>query len=185
MLALAIDSAKPMLVGDLSLESTLALPPGKSKVPQRLVMNGRFGLGRAEFTDAQVQEKLQELSRRSQGKDEDERIGKVLTDLRGRFAIQSGVLKLPDLTFRVPGASVALAGTYQLEKGEMDFAGTLRMQASVSRAVGGFKSIFLKPFDGLFRKDGAGAVVPIKITGTREHPNMSLQFGKIFKDGKN
>ena len=184
VLALAIDSPKPMLVGDLSLESTLALPPGKTKVPQRLAMNGRFGLGRAEFTDAQLQEKLQELSRRSQGKDEDERIGRVLTDLRGRFAIQSGVLKLPDLTFRVPGASVALAGTYQLEKGEIDFAGTLRMQASVSRAVGGFKSIFLRPFDRLFRKDGAGAVVPIKITGTREHPDMSLQIGKVFKGGK-
>ena len=185
VLALALDSPTPMLVGDLSLESTLELPPGKTKVPQRLQMNGRFGLGKALFTDAQVQEKLQELSRRSQGKDEDEKIGRVLTDLRGRFTIKSGVLNMPDLTFRVPGAAVALAGTYKLQSGEMDFAGTLRMQATVSKAVGGFKSIFIRPFDGLFRKNGAGAVVPIKISGTRDKPDMSLQFGKILKGGKN
>ncbi len=173
-----------MLIGDLSLESTLQLPPGKTRVPQRLAMTGRFGLGRAQFTNAQVQEKLQELSRRSQGKDEDERIGRVLTDLRGRFVMKSGVLNLQDLTFRVPGASVALAGTYRLDDGAIDLAGTLSMQASVSRAVGGFKSIFIKPFDGLFRKNGAGAVVPIKITGTRDEPKMGVQVGKILK-GKN
>jgi hypothetical protein len=184
ILALAIDSPKPTLVGDLSLESTFLLPPGKTKVPQRLVMSGRFGLGRAEFTDKQVQDKLEELSRRSQGKDKDDLIGRVLTDLKGRFEVRNSLLTLPDLNFRVPGATVTLAGTYGLESGVIDLSGTLRMQATVSRAVGGFKSIFLKPFDALFRKDGAGAVVPIKIAGTREQPKMSLQMGRVFGRGK-
>jgi len=180
ILALAIDSAQPMLVGDLSLESTLTLPPGKTRVPQRLGMTGRFGLQDARFTDADVQTKLRDLSRRSQGKDDDEAIGRVLTNLRGRFTVGKGTLTLPDLSFRVPGATVALAGVYGLESGAIDFKGTLRMQATVSRAVGGFKSIFLKPFDPIFRKQGAGAVLPIKITGTRQEPKMGLQVGKIF-----
>jgi len=180
LLALAIDSPQPMLVGDLNLDGTLALPPGKTRVPQRLAMTGRFGLEDARFTDSDVQNKLRDLSRRSQGKDEDEAIGRVLTNLRGRFTVARGTLTLPDLSFRVPGASVALAGTYGLESGAIDFTGTLRMQATVSRAVGGFKSIFLKPFDPIFRKQGAGAVLPIKITGTRQEPKMGLQVGKIL-----
>ena len=53
-------------------------------------MEGRFGLGRARFTDQQVRSKLEELSRRSQGKDKDDEIGSVLTDLRGRFSSVRG-----------------------------------------------------------------------------------------------
>ena len=156
----------------------MLLPPGKTRVPQRLQMAGRFGLDDARFTNAQVQTKLQELSRRSQGKNKEVAIGRVLTDLRGRFSAKNGLLTLNDLVFQVPGATVALNGTYGLESGALDFAGTLRMDASVSRAVGGFKSIFLKPFDPLFRKDGAGAVVPIKIGGTREAPKMGMEMGQ-------
>jgi hypothetical protein len=180
ILALAIDSPTPMLVGDLSLDTSFHLPPGESRVPHRLALAGRFGLTSARFSDAQVQKKLQELSRRSQGKDKDEEIGRVLTNLRGRFESRDGTLRLSGLTFQVPGANVALNGVYGLESGAIDFRGQLRMQATMSQAVGGFKSIFLKPFDFILRKDGAGAVLPIKITGTRDKPKMSVEVGKIF-----
>lgn len=183
ILALAIDTPDPMLRGDLSLRSTFALPPGKTKVPQRLAMRGQFGLGAATFTDSQVQAKLQELSRRSQGKEEDEPMLRVLTNLTGQFTVDSGVLTLSRLSFSVPGATVRLAGTYGLDSGAIDFRGTLRMQAGMSDVVGGFKSIFLKPFNPLFRKDSAGTWLPIKITGTREAPKMGIEMGKILKRG--
>ncbi len=124
---------------------------------------------------------MQELSRRSQGKSKEDPLGRVMTSLRGKFSIDNGRLTLPDLTFEVPGASVKLRGTYGLASSAMDFRGTLRMKATVSKAVGGFKSIFLKPFDPLFRKQGAGAVLPIKITGTRDAPKFGLEVGKVFK----
>lgn len=183
ILALAMDAADPMLRGDLSLKSTFALPPGKTKVPQRLAMSGRFGLGAARFSDSQVQAKLQELSRRSQGKEKDEPMLRVLTDLSGRFTVDSGVLTLNRLSFSVPGATVGLAGTYGLDSGAIDLRGTLRMQARMSDVVGGFKSIFLMPFNPLFRKKGAGTVLPIKITGTRDAPKMGIEMGKIFRSG--
>jgi hypothetical protein len=181
ILALAIDSAEPMLTGDLSLESTFAIPPGDGRVPRRLQMTGRFGLASARFSDSDVQKKLRELSRRSQGKDKDDPIGRVMTDLRGRFTARNGSLRLSDLNFRVPGATVRLNGVYALESGAIDFRGELRTQATMSQAVGGFKSIFLKPFDFILRKDGAGAVVPIRITGTQKAPKMSVEVGRIFK----
>jgi len=39
--------------------------------------------------------------------------------------------------------------------------------------VGGWKGALLKPADRFFKKDGAGAVIPIYISGTKDKP----QFG--------
>jgi hypothetical protein len=184
LLALIVSSTKPVLTGDLTMQSSFSLPPGKTRVPQRLVMKGQFGLGSAKFTSQEAQAKLKELSRRSQGKDKDEEMANVLSQLRGAFVVKSGTLTLSDLTFLVPGAAVSVQGTYALEDGTLDMTGTLQMDASVSKAVGGFKSIFLKPFDPLFRKNNGKTTVPIKITGTRDAPDVGIQMGKVFKSGK-
>jgi hypothetical protein len=58
------------------------------------------------------------------------------------------------------------------------------MQASLSDAVGGFKSIFIKPFDWFFRRDGHGTVIPIRIEGTRMHPQFSVRIGAALTRGK-
>lgn len=180
ILALVIDAPRPIMTGDINLDARMKLPPGKTPVSQRLQLDGRFGLTETRFTDSEVQSKMETLSRRSQGKDEDDPIGRVMTNLRGQIRLSRGSAHLSRLTFQVPGARVALDGTYSLASGEMDFQGELRMQATVSQAVGGFKSIFIKPFNALFRKDGAGAVVPIKISGTREEPKFGLRWGEVF-----
>jgi hypothetical protein len=75
---------------------------------------------------------------------------------------------------------VRLNGTYGLATETLDFRGTLSMRTSVSRAVGGFRSIFLRPFDPLFRQNGQGSVVPIKITGPRSKPEFGLEMGRVF-----
>ena len=50
--ALAIDAPKPLLVGDVSLESTFLLPPGQGACAgDGCMMAGRFGLDDARFTD--------------------------------------------------------------------------------------------------------------------------------------
>ena len=84
------------------------------------------------------------------------------------------------LTFSVPGAAVELAGRYGIRSADLDFHGDLRMQATLSEAAGGgVKSILLKAADPFFRKDGAGTVLPIKITGNRKNPQFGLElFGK-------
>jgi hypothetical protein len=180
ILALVIDAPEPVMTGDVVVDARMKLPPGETPVSQRLEVEGRFGLAETQFTDEGVQSKMESLSRRSQGKDEEDPIGKVMTNLRGQVRLAGGIARLSGLTFQVPGARVALDGTYALASGALAFRGTLRMQASMSDAVGGFKSIFLKPFNPIFRKDGAGAVIPIKIEGTRQEPKFGLEFGKIF-----
>jgi len=180
ILALVIDSPRPVMTGDLTLDARMKLPPGETRVVQRLEVEGRFGLSETQFAEKGVQSKMEALSRRAQAIDEDDPLGRVMTNLRGQVRLAGGSARLTNLTFQVPGARVALAGTYALTSGELDFEGELRMDATVSEAVGGFKSIFIKPFNALFRKDGAGAVVPIKITGTREEPKFGVRFGAIF-----
>jgi hypothetical protein len=164
-------------------DATLQLPPGEARVRNRIRVTGRFGLARTTFTNESVRGKLEELSRRSQGKDEDDPLGRVLTNLSGRLVLENGTARLTGMRFQVPGATIALDGTYRLATGAMDFRGTLAMQASVSKAVGGFKSIFIRPFDRLFRKDGAGAVLPIRISGTRAAPKYAVEVGRIFRGG--
>ena len=85
LLALTMDSKKPLLTGDVTMKGTVALPPGKARVRDRLAMTGQFSLKRGEFTDTAVQAKLEELSRRSQGKDTGEQTSRVLSDLSGQF----------------------------------------------------------------------------------------------------
>ena len=59
------------------------------------------------------------------------------------------------------------------------FAGTAKMQATVSAMVGGWKGLLLKPVDRYFEKDGAGTEVPIHINGTRENPQFGVEFNRM------
>jgi hypothetical protein len=76
---------------------------------------------------------------------------------------------------------VHLAGTYGLRSEALAFDGTLRMDATISEAAGGgAKSFFLKLIDPLFKKKGAGAVLPIRVRGTREQPKFGLDVVKAL-----
>ncbi len=184
LLALAVAAPRPLLVGDVTLKSRISLPPGKGSVRERLVLDGTFGLDQSRFTGAAVQAKLTELSQRSQGKDQDERAARVLTSLSGKFRMASSVLHLRGVTFQVPGAVVNVDGAYDLVTSELDFLGTLRMDASVSKAVGGMKSIFLRPFDWMFRRGQAASVIPITITGSVKQPDIGISIRRVLTRGK-
>lgn len=43
------------------------------------------------------------------------------------------------------------------------------------------KSALLKVVDPLFRRDGAGAVLPVTIRGTRRDPKIGLDFGRVLR----
>jgi hypothetical protein len=182
MLQLAVKGKKPIMHGRLALQSGLLLPPGKRDVADKLELSGTFAVEGADFTDPGVKRQLEALSRRAQGKKPDESIGRTTSNMRGRFALKEGQLRLTPVEFDVPGAEVQLEGVYGLRSEQVDFAGTFAMQASVSEAMGGgIKGFFLKPFDPIFRKDGKGAVLPITVKGPRSGPTFGLEWGKVLK----
>jgi hypothetical protein len=45
--------------------------------------------------------------------------------------------------------------------------------------VGGWKGALLKLADPVFKKDGAGAQIPIHVNGTRDDPKFGVDIGKI------
>ena len=85
------------------------------------------------------------------------------------------MISFRSLTFSVTGAEVALNGKYGLDREDLDFHGKLRMKAKLSQTMTGAKSFLLKAFDPFFRKNGK-TELPIKITGSRDHPSFGLDF---------
>jgi len=85
-------------------------------------------------------------------------------------------LKFSKLTFGVEGASLVMAGTYNMDSGQLDFRGKLRLDAKLSQTTTGMKSFFLKAVDPLFEGKDGGTVLPIKITGTKGQPKYGLDL---------
>jgi hypothetical protein len=181
MLRLAVKAPKPVMLGQMAMKAKLLLPPGHEKVADRLQLAGTFVMDNATFTDAAVQEQMAMFSRRARGLKPDAPVGNIQSDMRGRFDMRDGRLRLNPLGFDIPGATVQIHGAYGLRSEQLDFTGTLAMTATVSQAAGGVKGFFLKPFDPLFRQKGKGAVLPITIKGPREKPKFGLQWGKVLK----
>lgn len=179
-LRLATDSPVPILDGSVEVMAQLHIPPGKESVVDRMALKGNFELNDAEFSSLTVQKKIRELSLRGQGKPdllksaEDE---KIKSQVRGDFDLHGGVLTIPRVVYTVPGADIHLHGTYRTRGQSLDFTGTAKMQASISKMVGGWKGFLLKPADRFFRKDGAGAEIPIYIAGTRDDPHFGYNGG--------
>ncbi len=180
---LASHGTTPLLVGDVAVKATLHIPPGKEPVVKRMGLKGAFTLNKAQFTSAKVQDRVKELSLRGQGKPGDVKSTDsdlIEADMKSDFTLANGVITLPNLEFVVPGADIGVNGTYTLDGGALAFTGKARLQASVSKVVGGWKGFLLKPADRFFKKNGAGTEVPIHVSGTREHPD----FGVDLKGGK-
>jgi hypothetical protein len=182
LLRLAVKAEQPLMVGRVGLETDFELPPGDEDVIEKLRLAGTFDVDAAKFTDAGVQQKLSGMSHRARGRDPGEKAENVVSDLSGRFTLKSGSLSFADLAFGLPGALVRLHGSYGLRSEGLAFDGTLRMEATISEAAGGgIKGFLLKAVDPIFRKKGAGALIPIRIRGTRAKPEFGLDVGRVFQ----
>lgn len=179
-LHLTSHDATPLLTGDVAVKSTLHIPPGKAPVHERMALKGQFTLNQAEFTNDKVRDRLEELSLRGQGKPQEAKAGgdqDIQSDMKSDFQLAGGVITFPNLAFNVPGADIELKGTYTLDGGALAFTGLAKLQATISKMVGGWKGFLLKPADRFFKKDGAGTEVGIHIDGTYKKP----QFGVDLK----
>lgn len=180
-LLLVSHSPAPILTGEVTTKATLHIPPGPLPVPQRIQLDGTFQLQDVRFTDPKLQKRLEDLSLRGLGhpgavKDSDP--ANLRSQMQGDFHLAHAVIALPNLDYSVPGCDIRLNGTYALS-GALHFDGNARMQATVSQMVGGWKGFLLKPADPFFKKDGAGALIPIKIRGTRKEPDFGIDIGRI------
>ncbi len=180
VLALAAKSDPAALSGELILKAKLELPPGKEPVLRKMKMTGMFHVSDARFTTEKISNAITELSRRGQGKPNDTSIANVPAEFEGDFGLGTGSLSFSRLQFVVPGAVAQVKGSYGLQTEAVGFEGDVRLDARVSQTMKGAKRWLLVPFDPLFNKHGAGTYLPVAISGTRQHPEVKLQFKKLL-----
>jgi hypothetical protein len=174
MLLLAM-KGQPIMTGSVHFHAQLVVPPGDIDVTQKVMLNGAMTMDSATFSKLDVQEKVNELSHRGEGKPEESNDeNSVASDLKGQFKVNKGVITLNGFSFTVPGVSVDLNGTYGLLNREMDFRGSARLIAKISQTTTGWKSFLLKAVDPIFKRKNVGAEIPLRITGTPDKPSFGL-----------
>lgn len=180
-LNLAVKTSPPVMSGVIRMKTSVDILPGhNTPILQRLSMKGNFTLQQIHFTNPEIEDKVDMMSLRAQGKPKEAKPGApdVHSEMTGNFEMKDGKMTLPDLRYELPGASIQLAGVYTLDGKQFEFTGKVRTSAELSQMVASkWKSILLKPVDPFFRKNGAGAEIPIKVSGTGDKPHVGLKFG--------
>jgi hypothetical protein len=180
-LQLAVKTRPVVMTAVLGMNTHLHIRPGKESVTHKLSLEkGTFTLSNLHFTNPKTQDKVDELSARAQARPEDAHAGAadVLSHMTGNFTLAGAKLNIPTLDYQLPGAKVALTGVYSLDGEQFEFAGKIRTEARLSQMIQpGWKSKLLKLADPFFAKNGAGAEIPVKISGTKEAPHFGLDFG--------
>ena len=176
LLYLTVKYDKPIMKGDAKVTAKLDIGEGQRDILQRMTVDGQFGVADAHFTSPSVQQKIDSFSRKGQGRPEDTDIEDVISGLTGKFRMAAGSIDFSNLSFKVTGADVELSGTYGLAQGQIDFHGKLFLDAKLSQTTTGAKSFLLKAVDPFFKGKNGGSEVPIKITGTKDHPTYGLDF---------
>jgi len=101
----------------------------------------------------------------------------VDSHMTGKFQMSNGKLALQDLIYTLPGVTVKLEGVYTLDGKQFDFTGKVRTDAKLSQMVSSrWKALGLKAVDPFFHKHGAGAEIPVKVTGTKTAPKFGLDL---------
>jgi hypothetical protein len=168
------------LIGSINVNAKIDIPPGDREVIEKIDIRGTFSVARARFTSQTIQNRVDELARRGQGRPKDGEIDDVASNFRGSFRLNDAKLHLSPLTFSVEGANVRLAGNYDTGSEVLDFKGELRLQARASQTQTGWKRLVLKIFDPMLDGPGAGTVLPISITGTRDQPKFGADIKKAI-----
>jgi hypothetical protein len=184
-LALAVKTSPPVLTGVIKTKTHITIEPGKESVTKKLKSHGTFVLRQIQFTNPAVQDKVDMLSLRARGEPKKAKPGAadVNSIMRGSFIIGGGKIVFRRLSYDLPGAEVNLAGVYSMDGQQFEFRGKVKTKATLRKMVATWwKSWLLTPISPFFKKDGAGAVIPVKISGTRSEPKFGLNlFGSDKK----
>ena len=174
----------PFMQGQLFLKTRIAIPPLSGKVREKLRLKGQFQITGGKFLKSTIQDEIDKLSRRAQGSPESKEIDEVISRMRGAFTLEDEKIHFSKLAFQIPGAALDLAGVYDMGGDNLDFTGTVKLQAKVSQTMTGWKRVALKPVDPFFAKNGVGTFVRISVEGTSRKPKFGLAFRKKDETSK-
>jgi len=168
------------ITGSVWLKSHAYVGPPGDGFMERLRMTGVLNVPAERLSDRDDEKSLSAFSERAQGNRKpntgvapDNKPMDVtkdaLSSVRGTVRLENGVVSTSRVTFKVPGAEATMAGTFRFDGEVAHLTGNLKMDTDISHTTTGFKSFLLKPLAPFFKKKNAGAVVPIAVTGTPGH----------------
>ncbi len=167
---------EPFMEGRLALKTKIDIPPLTGKVREKLKLDGHFEVQDGKLLHSNIQNQLNGLSRRAQGNPQAGEADQAVSQMSGVFQLDNAVVHFNQLSFGVPGAKLDLAGNYDLDADSLAFGGTVKLQATVSEMVTGWKRWALKPVDRFFEKEGAGTFLRFHIGGTSRRPKFGLDL---------
>jgi len=180
LLQLGMKTEPPLMRGAVTMRAKLHIPPGKERVAQKLGLAGHLTIQNVEFNNAGWQDRVDGLSLRAQGKPKEakaagsDRQANVASQMAVAFSLDHALMTVSALQYQIPGAQVNLDGIYSLDGNVFEFKGHVRTDATASQMVTGWKSALLRPFDPLFKRNGAGLELPIAISGTKGDVKFGL-----------
>jgi len=176
LLRMFVKAERPPMSGSVTLQGRAEIPPGKEEFLKKVKLRGSFGIAGGTFSKPSTQKGVNKLSAGARGEKDPPDPETVLTDLTGRVDLHDGISSFPDLSFGVPGADARMHGTYNLIDQKIDLRGQLQVDSKISNTTSGAKSFFLKVMEPFFKKKKKGEIVPVRISGTYEHPSFGLSL---------
>jgi len=172
------DDQVPPIAGPISFQARVTIPGGPRPFLRRVHLVGDVELTEVEFTKEKTQRGVAELSLRGQGQkvpDAKEPLPKIPGRLSGHVELLDGVANFSKLTFALPGAVSNVRGTYSFNDHKVDLHGQLQTDTKFSKTAGGPKALLTRATEALLAKSkGDGEVLPVKMTGTHDHPSYGL-----------
>jgi hypothetical protein len=180
-LALGFKTIPPLVSGALGLRAKLSIPQGHVPVSQKMKLDGDFSVSGVTFSNPKMQDKVDMLSLRAQAKPKEANPAdtagmNVESRMTGHLKMGDRTIDLSNVQYTLPGAQVLVDGQYSMDGKTFEVHGLVRTKAKLSQMTTGIKSALLKPVDPFFHKNGAGAQIPFKISGTKDEPHFGLDF---------
>jgi hypothetical protein len=184
VLSLFVQDDKPPLMGITNFQADILLPPDRRQFLRKVNLRGDFAIRDGRFSNPETETEVDKLSQRARGNSKQASATdpeRALSTLNGHVLLRDGVATFTNVKFAVPAASADLEGNYDLISEKVDFHGVLRTEAELSQTTSGVKSVLLKPLDRFFKKNNAGAQIPVSLTGTYSDPHFGVDLNPAHK----
>jgi AsmA-like C-terminal region len=175
MLGLFVSSKQAPMTGRVSLQAKVEIPSGDVPFVKKVRLRGAFGVDAGKFEE-DTQEGVDKLSVGARGEKDTGDPESVLSDLTGQVELKDGTANFANLRFTMPGVHSRMHGSYNLIDYKIDLRGQMRVDTKISNTTSGGKAVLLKMMDPFFRKKRDGEVLPVRISGTYEHPSFGLDL---------
>jgi hypothetical protein len=178
LLRLFVKANRAPMSGAVNFKAHVEIPPGAEDFLKKVRLHGGFGIADGTFTKRETQQGVNKLSAGARGDKDSSDPETVLTDLAGSVDLYEGTATFLDLSFGVPSAAARMHGTYNLISEKIDLRGQLKVDSRISKTESGGKALLLKAIEPFFKKkkNKKGEVVPVRISGTYEHPTFGLDL---------